>query len=322
LGLALEARGEFSAAEASLLKAVELDRTFAPRAVLAEYYTRRRDAEQFWPVAKSALEMSYSDVSQLFQDCWALSTDGETILQNAIPDRPKILQEYLAFLTGEGKLDAAAPVAKRVMARADQESLASLLAYCDRLLESDRMDGARAVWTVLGERKLIPYHVLPMGADAITNGDFRLPSIGAGFDWRFAGPGGIYVDREGTPPTIFVNFTGKQAESTEILTQFVVLMPKMNYKLSVRYRTKEIGPESGLDCLVVPLKGTDLLGGKGLLPGGEGPELEQIFHFKSDETTRLARLMVAYRRMPGTMRIEGTLILRRFRLEPEGGETP
>ena len=48
LGLACEEHGDFPRAEASLLAAVQLDRTFAPRRMLAEFYFRRREAEGFW----------------------------------------------------------------------------------------------------------------------------------------------------------------------------------------------------------------------------------------------------------------------------------
>lgn len=315
LGLALEERGDFVEAEANLEKAVELDKTFAPRYVLSEFYVRRRDASKFWSVAKSALAISYGDVSALFRDCWALSSDAGAILENAIPDRPAVLTAYLNFLLGEGRLAAAAPVAERVLAKANAESLTSLLSYCDRLLESGEAEEAVAVWKELSQRKLIPYAVpSPEAPDVLTNGDFHLPSIGSAFDWRFSAPAGIYIDREGTPPAISVSFTGKQPESTEILSQYVPLLPLRKYQISVRYSTKEIGAESGLQCLLVPFQGVDLLNGAGLLAGGIDGDTERAFQFVTGKNTRLARLVLAYQRMKGTMRIEGTLILRKFSL--------
>ena len=321
LGLAFEERGDFVKAEANLEKALDLDKTFAPRYVLSEFYVRRHNSEKFWPVAKSALAISYADVSALFRDCWTLSSDAGAILENAIPDRPPVLTAYLNFLLGEGRLAAAAPVAEKVLAKATSESVTSLLSYCDHLLEAGEAEDAVAVWKELSQRKLVPYAVPSAeGPDILTNGDFHLPGIASAFDWRFSAPGGIYIHREGRPPAISVSFTGKQPESTEILSQYVALLPLRKYELSVRYGTKEIGAESGLKCLLVPFKGADLLDGAGLLPGGIEGDTERAFHFVTGKNTKIARLVVAYQRMQGTMRIEGRLILRRFSLGPTGGE--
>jgi hypothetical protein len=297
-----------------------MDKTFSPRWVLAEYYLRRRDPGKFWPAARSALEISYGDVSGIFHDCWAMSSDPDTILQKAIPDRPKVLIEYLNFLLGEGNLAAAAPVAGKVLAKAGAESVASLLNYCDRLLDLGRNEEAIAIWQGLSGQKLIPYTVpSPEASDVLTNGDFRQPSLGAAFDWRFSSPAGIYIDREGIPPAISIGFTGKQPESTEILSQYVALLPLRKYVLSIRYSTRDIGAESGLKCLLVPFKGTDLLNNAAFLPGGDGEgEREQTFHFGTAKNITGARLIFAYQRMQGTMRIEGSLVLKKLSLGLSG----
>jgi tetratricopeptide (TPR) repeat protein len=91
-----EARMDFGQAEACLLKAVRLDKTFAPRWSLSEYYYRRRDREHFWPAVKAALATSYDDASPLFQECWDLTTDGDVVLR-AVPPRADVLSQYLTW---------------------------------------------------------------------------------------------------------------------------------------------------------------------------------------------------------------------------------
>ena len=54
LGLAEEERGGFAGAEKDLLAATRLDREYAPRWALGDFYFRRHDAEKFWPVVRSA----------------------------------------------------------------------------------------------------------------------------------------------------------------------------------------------------------------------------------------------------------------------------
>ena len=57
-----------------------------------------------------------------------------------------MLTGYLNFLIEENRLTAAAPVAGRVLEKADAGSVAGLLNYCDRSLESGREEEAWAVW--------------------------------------------------------------------------------------------------------------------------------------------------------------------------------
>ena len=104
------------------------------------------------------------------------------------------------------------------------------------------------------DRKLIPYRpASPEAPDLLTNGDFRRPITGSGFDWRYLGPAGIYLEREGAQAALAIGFTGEQAESAEILSQYVRLLPLRRYALSVRYRAKDIGADSGVRCFLIRL---------------------------------------------------------------------
>lgn len=315
LGAAAERRGDFPKAEASLLTAARLDPGFAPSLALSGFYFRRRDAEKFWPVVKAALAKSHGDVWEQFRQCWTLSSDAPTILKQAIPDRPEVLRQYLDFLVSEGRLDAAQPVSGRLLAHNDRGSLKFLLNDCDHLLADGRAADALAVWNGLAQRKTIPYPELTAGAgESPVNGDFRLPGLDAAFDWHFASPAGIYVDRTLRPPGLIVSFSGKQPDDAAILSQYVPLLPHRRYVLAVRYSVSGIAAESGLMCTIESAGGQDLLHGEGLLPGGAGGEVTQEIPFETPDQTTLGRLILGYRRMPGTMRIEGSLTLRRVAL--------
>jgi len=253
LGVAQERHGEFAGAERSLVEATRLDRGFGPRAALADFYFHRHDTERFWPAVKEALAVSHGADWEQFRQCWSLRDDAQTILDRAIPDRPHVLRFYLDFLLHEGRLDAATPVARLVLARADRESAPSLLNYCDRMLEKWRGNEAKVVWDGLVARKLV------------------LES-GRGFDWRVASGAGFRVERSAGGWTI--EFSGRQAESVEILSRYVTLDPHRRYALNCP-------SESGLKCEL-------------LLPDGR-------------DGGTLGRLVLAYRREPGTTRLEGTV---------------
>jgi hypothetical protein len=279
LGLAKEQRGDFAGAERDMREAALLDRGFGPRAVIADFYFRRRDAEKFWPAVKAALAVSYGDVWAQFRECWALSSDAGTILERAIPDRPIAMRLYLDFLLSEGRLDAAVPVAARVLASGDKGAAPSLENYCDRMLEKWRGADALAVWQALVERKWIA-------------------ESGRGFDWRVPARQGIHVEHVGRGWRI--NFSGQQAESSEILSQYEPLVPNRRYVLT----TSGIGSESGLRCGVLLADGRDLLGGGSMA-------------FQTPENVSLGRLVLAYRRVPGTTRFEGSIHMQELALKAE-----
>jgi hypothetical protein len=304
LGLAAEQQGDFPNAEISMLDAMRLDTGFGPRWALSDYYFQRRDAEKFWPAVKAALAMSYGDLSAQFRNCRALASDPRTILERAIPDRPSVWRKYLDFLLSEGPLDAADPVADKVLAHAGKDSVPSLLNYCDRTLAKGCGERALLVWNGLAKRKLI--------ADP----DLRRPGSGHGFDWQISAPNGIYADR--TPAGLVLTFTGNQPENTEILAQYVPLLPHRRYVLTVRYRVSGIGAESGLMCSLTLPNGQDSLKGRGLLPSGEG-NLEQDIPFVTPDNVTLGRLVFGYHRLLGTTRIEGSLTLEKFAITPAGG---
>ena len=315
LGLAAESAHDFHKAEASLLDAVRLDKTFPPRWTLSEFYFRRRDTERFWPAVKAALATSYGDAAPLFHNCWTLSSDGREIMDRAIPDRLDILNQYLDYLIGAKLLADGAPIAGKLLARADQASTGALMRYCDRLLEAGRGPEALAVWNTVAERKLIPYAPLsPEFGRSLTNPAFGTPSIGVGFDWRIPPAAGIDVNRLPEPEGIDIGFSGKQAERCDILSQYVLLAPGREYVLSVRYRVVGIDTESGLTCRL--LEGdneADLLENSGRMPGGAA-ESVRSFRFTAPSRVSLARLVFGYRRAIGTTRIDGSVQLRGFAL--------
>jgi tetratricopeptide (TPR) repeat protein len=289
LGLAEEERGDFSRAEAYLLEAMRLDTGFAPRWALSDFYFHRRDAAKFWPATKAALAVSYGDVSDQFRNCWALTADSQMIVDRAIPDRPAVWRKYLDFLLTEGRLEAAVPVAGKVLASADREAVPLLLRYCDRMLANWRGGEALVVWNGLAARKLAL-------------------DPGHGFDRQIATPEGIQAEH--APDGLLLRFSGKQPEDIELVSQYVPLSPRRRYALTTRYRFSG-GAESGLFCKLLLADGRDLLGGHELRP-------DLAFEAPGDAT--LGRLVLGYRRTPGTTRIEGSLLIQEFGLTLRDGQ--
>ena len=74
-----EVEGNFDAAVKHLTQAADVDRTFAPRWALANFYLRRGQTEEFWVWIGKSLEMAPPDPEAVFQLAWSVSQDGEKI---------------------------------------------------------------------------------------------------------------------------------------------------------------------------------------------------------------------------------------------------
>jgi tetratricopeptide (TPR) repeat protein len=193
-----------------------------------------------------------------------------------------------------------------ILERAIPDRPAVLRRYLDFLLSEGRLDTAVPVaQRVLAraDREAAPSLVNfcdRMLADwrgeealAIWNGLVERKLIaesGHGFDWRIAETPGIHVERAGDG--WMLRFNGRQPESAEILSRYVPLMPGRRYRVSGCPR------ESGIECRLLVADGRDLADGA----TGNG---------------NLGRLVLAYRREPGTTRIEGSIAVKALEIEAD-----
>jgi len=299
-GLRAESRSDFANAEEFLLHGAAIDKLYAPRWALANYYARRGDLERFWPWVRSALEIGYDDLTSVFRLCWSLSSDAELIRSQAIPPQSSVLRKYLAFLTREDHLDAAVPVARSILSQAGPTDTPVLLDYCDRLIEKKQTSSALGIWNALSQRRLIPFTPLdPVLGLAITNGAFQSELLQRGFDWRLSAEPEISAARSSSPPALRFRLSGKQPEHCELLSQFIPLAHG-TYRLGFEYKTS-LGSRSGLRLIVGDLARSSELN------GAEWEQAQVIF--RSDRPS-LARLRLVYERESGAARAEGEIWLR------------
>src|SRR5450755_439049 len=309
---AAERDNDLPAAESSLLRAVQVDKTFAPRWLLAEYYSRRHDLDHFWPAVRAALAASYDDVTPLLELCWDLAPEPSTIVDRALPNRPDVWRQYFDFLLANNRMEAADAIASQVMQRASRDTVQSLLLYCDRLLQKDRVEQARQSWNLLAAKHLLDYPELaPARGVSLTNGAFAKEFLSLVFDWRVSAPAQVFYRHDITPSGVWFDFTGKQPEHCELLSQFVPLEPAKDYRLVTTYQTEGMAGDTGIAWRMVNVRtGADLLRGAGGLAASERREIAAPAKFHAPADAHLARLVLAYDRALGTVRIKGSLSLR------------
>jgi hypothetical protein len=311
LGLAAEARGDLARAERCLLEAARVDRGFSPRWTLANYYFRQRHAGKFWHWARLSLELAPGDATALYRLCWQFEPNAELILSRVIPDQPDQLARYLLFLLKERRLEAAPPVAHRLIEHGAAAYAGLLVGLAEQLLMRGEVAPSLALWNAMCTRGLLPYEALDLdGARLVTNAQFRTPPRGEGFDWRILPVEGISAS---VAPAggLRIRFSGRQPERCELLVQYVPVRPGGCYLLRWRFRTADLAEESGLRWQI-----SEAGSGRRIAVAGLRPEPATAMEFCATGSLTLIKLALRYERAAGTTPIRGTIWLDAVELLP------
>jgi tetratricopeptide (TPR) repeat protein len=304
IGAGAESQSDYSQAERALREAARVDRTFEPSWVLANFYFRRQNWDEFWKWIRAAADMSYGDRSALFRLCWQATGDPEIVLHRAIPSERVILGDYVYFLVNSERFVAAQDAARKWLPVAAKADLFRLLLLCDILIERvHTAPAALEIWNALIARGWLPYQRLdPEAGASLTNGAFRAPPADHGFDWRLLPRPGIRSVRT-EPPGLLITFDGRESEQTEVLLQWIPTRPSSAYELSIHSQSRDVPAGSGLRWQVV-----NGASGVSLAESGSDLPLETL-RFEAPPQCSLAKLVLGYRRAAGTTRIAGSLVL-------------
>ena len=312
LALRHEMDGNLPAAERELLRAAGIDRQYLPRWSLANFYFRRGDDTRFWLWARSASEMLYDDPRPLFRLCDAIASDEDLIDRLGLRN-PDVRASYLSYLLVRNQGALIPRVAQRLLVDNREADVPILLAGCDRLLELQKVGEAISVWNGLSVSRRIPYGPLPPDGGNITNGDFSSTPTSQGFDWRVPDTGGVSAVREDAKGGMRLIFSGHQPEACAPLSQFIPVRESAHYELEYLYNTSGIADHSGLSWNIEYTDVSQSSNTTGEI-ASDGKGGTRILPFDTPSGCHLARLSLAYRRAPGTTRIEGKIVLRQVSL--------
>jgi hypothetical protein len=105
-------------------------------------------------------------------------------------------------------------------------------------------------------------------------------------------------------------FSGKQPEHCELLSQFMPLEPAQQYRFIAAYETEGLEGDTGIAWRVLDVRsGADLLRGAGRMMASQRREKTEPYKFQTPPDARLVKLVLAYDRVLGTVRITGALSL-------------
>jgi tetratricopeptide (TPR) repeat protein len=309
LGLRAEAAGNVQKAEASLRQAALVDRTFEPRWTLANFYFRRGNWDDFWKWVRAAADMSYGDRTGLFQLSWRATSDPQTILDRAIPPNRALLADYVDYLARARRYPAAQAAASRWLPLAAKDDVPALLRLCDLLIEKAHdAAGALCIWNTLIENGWLPFQPMDLNAGSvITNGGFRTPPLSHGFDWRLLAPPGVRVTSQ---QGLRIILNGHQEEHTDLLIQWIPLLPSSTYDFTIKAQTDDIPAGSGLRFKILDGASATVLAESEIsLP-------LSILRFETPPHLSLGKLVLSYQRALGTSRLAGTVVLSSIAMVP------
>lgn len=316
LGLRAEFRGHRAEAERYFTHATEIDHKFKPAWALANYYARADQPEKMWPIIGRALALNPLglDPTPVFELCWNATGDARRIL-DVIPRQGRVPVQYLAFLTGKKRADAALELWPRAVDATDPADpyLAAIMIYFTEFLEqTNRIPEAVGVWNKLVDRGIIASGRLnPAAGVSIADPDFSLPLMERVFDWRVSHDPGVSVAKSAS--SLRFEFDGHEPELFEVLSTSAPLIPGRPYRLIWKTDASELNArrDPGFAWQIVQQPGSVATMCQPLLQAGD----EGLCRFTSLANTGSARLNLIYARASGTTRAEGMLRIASVKLE-------
>jgi hypothetical protein len=292
-----EDEGDRKQAETILLEAARLDTQFAPAWALVNFYFRNRQPDLFWLWARKAADMSYGDLRPLFDLCFLVTSDARVVQERAVTSKRSVEIQFLSYLTSHQRLPEAQSMAQRIAAQPQAGDREPLLNYIDVSIETGRVAEAREIWNAMS------------GAGVeLVNGDFSTPILSHGFDWHLPAVDGVVTaqPRE-SGPALEMEFSGNQPEQCELLSQIVCLRHSTHYAFQFEYRTMGLPDQTGLAWSLGPRREFALA----------GSPVWAAAEWRFTASADAERLSLAYHRVPGTTRTEGSLTLRHLRIANE-----
>jgi Tetratricopeptide repeat len=217
---------------------------------LANFYVRTNRTSDALPLLRKVLAAGGVDDKQVFALASQSGLNNQAILTQMLPPDGAVLVDFLDFQLDSGHLDRGGEVWDRLLRSGLSFKIADAFPYFDALIRAKNADAASKVWDGLDRR--FPAELGPRMSrqNLITNGNFELPILNGGFDWRVNPVPGAAVriepgDRAGGDGFLQIDFDGTQNLEYGDVLQLVPVRPVTRYEFSAEVRAEGITTDSG-----------------------------------------------------------------------------
>ncbi|HTS13120.1 MAG TPA: carbohydrate binding domain-containing protein [Candidatus Limnocylindrales bacterium] len=250
LGNAYEAAGDRAAADSAFARGLRLfPRSPEINWMYGNFLIRSGDADRAIAPLELAIEGDSTLWTGAFDLAWRAGIPSNLIL-DAVPHEPATLAAYLDFLVGTNRLDAAATVWPLLLAQPGRFELDTAFRYFDGLLYAHHVDDMARVWSDIARRD--PERVPPDAGDSnlIRNGGFETAPLNGGFGWRLVPVGGADISTDSMEAhegsrSLCIHFDGKHNLEFTHVVQYVRVVPSTPYTFSAYARGSNITTDSG-----------------------------------------------------------------------------
>jgi len=307
-------------AEKFYVQTRKVDHMYLPLWTLANFYARQRSTTKFFQTAKAALALTPYDSRPILYQARALAESPDRVFA-ILPDRQRVLFEYLSLLLGENddaQLEQTALRAtQHIIDRSNNPPglpdwwLSLLGSTEDRLLQAGRAKEATRIWQSM-QRRNWTASPAPTIDSPLSNGSFRYPVFEHGFDWAVPVVKGVLHEQYPALGKMALTFDGTQPESCRLLRQFIPVEAGRTYRLAWEVESQDLNGTSGLkwriyapaperDAARTEFSSPDLMAGN---------QQKGFWEFVAPSGWTAALLTLEYDRPLGEVRAEGSVDLR------------
>jgi tetratricopeptide (TPR) repeat protein len=216
---------------------------------LANFYVRAGRLDDSLPLLQRILASSVFDQNQVFSLATRATANADVVIKEVLPAHPPFLENYFNFLIASNNLDAAKTVWSRLLESKQPFDLTYGVSYVNALIQHPDVDAASEVWSQLVAR--FPKEMNPRltSPNLVTNGNFVLPILNGGFDWRVFPIEGATVSvlpaNPDTGGSLQIEFDGAHNVDYAHVLQFIRVEPKTRYAFTGEIRTRGVTTDSG-----------------------------------------------------------------------------
>ena len=206
----------------------------------------------------------------------------------------------------QGDLAHAFAAASELVAAGTAENAEAVLDTVDALFRAGAIEESVSIWNQAVRAGWLKADALdPQQGRSLANQNFSA-GFGQAFYWRSLNPPQIVATSSGPDGGLGLEFSGRQPETCDIAGQFVPLLPKRSYSLTVHGRAEGIAPDGGVQWSIITAPAGKRIAG-GLLGFNGSEPGDAVFSFETPADPVPTELLLSYTRTPGQVRIQGRL---------------